>query len=110
MISPYFVGLAKELEQILAQRRSAVTTQYGRVGKPRLVVAFAVRAERQKQSPGGVILVVVDGEVMDVIEISARFVYSLTGILIGKEERYILGNVLESCIIAKERKLVAPSR
>ena len=89
-ISPFFVGRTKELEQlekILSQHGSAAITQHGGAGKTELMIAFAEQAKREKQVPGGVFWVVVDGEEAEVIEALARLHDYLTGKVIGNEER-----------------------
>ena len=89
-ISPFFVGRTKELEKlekVFLQHGSAAIMQHGRAGKTELTIAFAKRAKRKKQVPGRVFWVVVDGEEVQVVEKLARLHGSLSGKVIGKEER-----------------------
>ncbi len=64
-----------------------MVTQYGGVGKTELMIAFADQAERDKQVPGGVFWVTVDGDVRDVIGSLAGLVEKLTRRKMSEEER-----------------------
>ncbi len=66
---------------------SMVITQYGGVGKPELMIAFADRAEKDKLVSGGVFWVTVDGGENDVVESLAELVEKLAKKKIGEKER-----------------------
>ena len=77
------------------QHGSAAITQHGGVRKTELMIAFAERAKRKRQVPGGVFGVAVDGTVAEVIEAIARLHDNLTGKVTRKEERKNPNNIVE---------------
>ncbi len=98
-VSAFFSGRKKELKslkEILEKRGSAVITQYGGVGKSELMTTFADRAERDRQVPGGVFWVTVDGGVRDVTVSLARLVEKLTLRQMSEEERQNANSVIAS--------------
>ncbi len=89
-LSAFFSGRSKELKSlksILEKHGSAVITQYGGIGKTELMIAFADRAERDKQVPGGVFWVTVDGGVKDVLDSLAGLAEKLTRRRMSEDER-----------------------
>ncbi len=89
-VPAFFSGRAKELvalQGILEKCGSAIITQYGGVGKTALMTAFAERAERNEQVPGGVFWVTVEGDVKDAISSLAGLAEKLTQRKMSVEER-----------------------
>ncbi len=89
-LSTFFSGRKKELKtlgDILEKWGSAAITQYGGLGKTELMIAFADRAERDGQVPGGVFWVTVDGGERDVIGSLAGLAEKLTRRKMSEEER-----------------------
>ncbi len=89
-LSPFFSGRPMELgtlADILEKHGSAVITQYGGVGKTKLMIAFADRAERDEAVPGSVFWVTIDGGERDLIESLAELAEKLTQRKIGEKSR-----------------------
>ena len=89
-VSAFFSGRKKELKalkDILEKWGSAVVTQYGGAGKTELMIAFADRAERDGEVPGGVFWVTVDGGEKDVIGSLAGLAEKLTQRKMSEDER-----------------------
>ena len=81
LVSTFFSGHKKELKDLkdkLVKWGSAVITQYRGTDKTELMMAFAYRAEQDKEVPGGVFWVTVDGDERDAISSLAGLAEKLT--------------------------------